>query len=602
MTTPTAAPRLAASYPAIPLRRRLYGFGSIYGKTIRDSRLAFLVMSGLIVGFMFAVGEAFGTAYGTAASRLEVVKLVESVPPIMAGMAGNTVAVDTMGGFLTYKYGPLFAFLASLWSILALSGTLAAEARRGSLDFIAVAPFGKRRIATEKVLAHVTMLGLSMALLALAAWVTGAAFGVPELGDQIAPLEAVGFALWVGLIALACGSIAFALSTLVGRGAAAGIAGIVLLGGFVVGNYAPYVPALDVVANLSWFHWTYDHVPLAGQFDWLSLAAVGAIAITLLVVGVELFRRRDLGVTTSLPIPGLPSVTLGTHGPVGRAAGDQLPLALGWGLGIGVFGFVIAAASQSFTDELLQNSPSIAELLRTVFPNVDFLSAGGFLQLVFVEIGLIVVGLSAATYVSRWASDEGSGRLELLLTTPLERARWALAGGVGALVAVVVSMAIYAPGHRARRGLRRQRRAHAHGRGAGDVPVRGGHGRRRRGHRRALAHIAGGGAGGRGRDRHLPGQPAGAGPRAARLVPSAGADGPPGPAHGRDLGRAGDRRLRRARGRRHRPRCLGHAPARRGLMRPGPTHRARPTAAAGPTRYLTLPAVMPSTMCRLKTM
>ncbi len=446
MTTPTAAPRLAASYPAIPLRRRLYGFGSIYGKTIRDSRLAFLVMSGLIVGFMFAVGEAFGTAYGTAASRLEVVKLVESVPPIMAGMAGNTVAVDTMGGFLTYKYGPLFAFLASLWSILALSGTLAAEARRGSLDFIAVAPFGKRRIATEKVLAHVTMLGLSMALLALAAWVTGAAFGVPELGDQIAPLEAVGFALWVGLIALACGSIAFALSTLVGRGAAAGIAGIVLLGGFVVGNYAPYVPALDVVANLSWFHWTYDHVPLAGQFDWLSLAAVGAIAITLLVMGVELFRRRDLGVITNLPIPGLPSVTLGTHGPVGRAAGDQLPLALGWGLGIGVFGFVIAAASQSFTDELLQNSPSIAELLRTVFPNVDFLSAGGFLQLVFVEIGLIVVGLSAATYVSRWASDEGSGRLELLLTTPLGRARWALAGGVGALVAVVVSMAIYALG------------------------------------------------------------------------------------------------------------------------------------------------------------
>ena len=446
MTTPTASSRLATSYPTIPLHRRLYGFGSIYGKTIRDSRLAFLVMSGLIVGFMFAVGEAFGTAYGTPASRLEVVKLVESVPPIMAGMAGNTVAVDTMGGFLTYKYGPLFAFLASLWSILALSGTLAAESRRGSLDFIAVAPFGKRRIATEKVLAHVTMLGLSMALLALAAWVTGAAFGVPELGDQIAPLEAVGFALWVGLIALACGSIAFALSTLVGRGAAAGIAGIVLLGGFVVGNYAPYVPALDVVANLSWFHWTYDHVPLAGQYDWLSLAAVGVIAVTLLVVGVELFRRRDLGATTSLPIPGLPSVTLGTHGPVGRAAGDQLPLALGWGLGIGVFGFVIAAASQSFTEDLLQQSPSIAEILDTVFPNVDFFSAGGFLQLVFVEIGLIVVGLSAATFVGKWASDEGSGRLELLLTTPLERARWALAGGVGALVAVVVSMVIYGLG------------------------------------------------------------------------------------------------------------------------------------------------------------
>jgi ABC-2 type transport system permease protein len=446
MTAGTGASQLAPSFPPIPLRRRLYGFGSIYGKTMRDSRLAFLIMSGLVVGFMFAIGQAFGTAYSTPGSRVELVNLVESVPPILAGMAGNTVSVDTMGGFLTYKYGPFFAFLAGMWSIMALSGTLAGEARRGSLDIVAVAPFGKRRIALEKLLAHVTMLGLSMALLALAAWVAGAAFGTPELGDEIPPLAAVGFALWVGLIALASGSVAFALAPLVGRGAAAGIAGIVLLGGFVVGNYAPYVPVLELVANLSWFGWTYDHVPLAGQFDWLSVAAVGAIAVVLLAVGVELFARRDLGVTSSLPTPGLPRVTLGLRGPVGRAAGDQLPLALGWGLAIGVFGFVIAASSQSFTEELLAQSPSIAEILRTVFPNVDFFSAGGFLQLIFVEVGLIVVGLSAATFVGKWASDESSGRLEMLLTTPLERSRWALAGGVGALIAVAASMLIYAVG------------------------------------------------------------------------------------------------------------------------------------------------------------
>ena len=446
MTAGTGASQLAPSFPPIPLRRRLYGFGSIYGKTMRDSRLAFLIMSGLVVGFMFAIGQAFGTAYSTPGSRVELVNLVESVPPILAGMAGNTVSVDTMGGFLTYKYGPFFAFLAGMWSIMALSGTLAGEARRGSLDIVAVAPFGKRRIALEKLLAHVTMLGLSMALLALAAWVAGAAFGTPELGDAIPPLAAVGFALWVGLIALASGSVAFALAPLVGRGAAAGIAGIVLLGGFVVGNYAPYVPALELVANLSWFGWTYDHVPLAGQFDWLSVAAVGAIAVVLLAVGVELFARRDLGVTSRLPIPGLPQATLGLRGPVGRAAGDQLPLALAWGLAIGVFGFVIAASSQSFTEELLAQSPSIAEILRTVFPNVDFFSAGGFLQLIFVEVGLIVVGLSAATFVGKWASDESSGRLEMLLTTPLERSRWALAGGVGALIAVAASMLIYAVG------------------------------------------------------------------------------------------------------------------------------------------------------------
>jgi ABC-2 type transport system permease protein len=444
MTTHTHTPSLTAPLPSIPLRRRLYGFGSIYGKTVRDSRLAFLVMTGLIVGFMFAIGQAFGTAYSTASSRVELQALVDSVPPILAGMAGNVVNVDTMGGFLTYKYGPFFAFIAGLWSILALSGTLAGEARRGSLEFVAVAPFGKRRIALEKLLAHVTMLGLCMLALALTAWVSGTAFGTAGLGDEISLVSGFGFAIWVGAIALASGSIAFVLAPILGRGGAAGIAGIVLVGSFVVGNYAPYVPALDAVSNLSWFGWTYDHVPLAGQFDWPSVVAVGLIAVLLLALGVEVFARRDLGVTSGLPVPGLPRATLGLGGPVGRAAGDQLPLALAWGLGIGVFGFVLAAASQSFTEQLADQSPNVVEILNTVFPNVDFLSAGGFLQLIFVELGLIVIGLSAATFVSRWASDEGSGRLETILTTPLERRRWLLAGGVGALSAVVISSVIFA--------------------------------------------------------------------------------------------------------------------------------------------------------------
>ena len=71
MTAESGAPRLAAAFPPIPLHRRLYGLGSIYGKTIRDSRLAFLIMSGLIAGFMFAIGEAFGTAYSTVEARVE---------------------------------------------------------------------------------------------------------------------------------------------------------------------------------------------------------------------------------------------------------------------------------------------------------------------------------------------------------------------------------------------------------------------------------------------------------------------------------------------------------------------------------------------------
>jgi len=444
MTASAGAPLIATPIRPIPLHRRIYGFGSIYGKTIRDSRLAFLIMTGLISGFMLVIGQAWGGAYGTAEARREIAALVESVPPILAGIAGPIVKPDTMGGFITYKYGPFFAFLAGLWSILALSATLAAEARRGSLDFVAAVPYGKRRIALEKLAAHVTAMTVSMAILAVITVASSYAFGDADLGDQIPPISAVGFALWVGFMGLVSGAVAFALAPLIGRGSAAGVAGAVLLGSFVFGGYAPYVPAFEGIANLSWFHWTYGHVPLAGQFDWLSLVAVAIVTVVLFAVGVELFARRDLGVMTGLPIPGLPRATLGLHGPVGRAFGDQLPIALGWGIGIGVFGFLMSAVSRTFGDQLVSDFPTFAELIQTIFPGVDLGSSGWFLQLIFVEMGLIVVGFSAATFIGKWASDESSGRLELLLASPLTRSRWAVAGGIGAILAVAVTTLVYA--------------------------------------------------------------------------------------------------------------------------------------------------------------
>ena len=82
--------------------------------------------------------------------------------------------LDTLGGYMTYKYGFFFAFLAGLWSILALSGTLAGEARRGSLDFVAATPLGKRRVALEKLAAHLTAMAVSMVSVVLATLVTTA--------------------------------------------------------------------------------------------------------------------------------------------------------------------------------------------------------------------------------------------------------------------------------------------------------------------------------------------------------------------------------------------------------------------------------------------
>jgi ABC-2 type transport system permease protein len=136
---------------------------------------------------------------------------------------------------------------------------------------------------------------------------------------------------------------------------------------------------------------------------------------------------------------------LGLRGHVGRTFGNILPSALSWGLGLGIFGLVVAGSGESFVQQL-GNSPDFARILGTVFPGIDIGAVGGFLQLVFIEFGLVLAGLAAATLVGSWASDETSGRLEFLLATPLSRRRWVAAGGIGLLGGVVVIVAMAAAG------------------------------------------------------------------------------------------------------------------------------------------------------------
>ena len=431
--------RPAPVAPAITgpsLLSRVYGFGSIYGKTMRDSRRAFLVISVLLFLLLVGVSFAIVQEFNTPESRQQLVAVVAAVPPILAGLAGKAVNVGTLGGYLQYKYGVFFPEITSLWAILALSATLAAEARRGSLEFVAATAATRRRIALEKLFAHLTgQVIVAVAVLVALLIVGQSVNGLP--GDEISVEAAVGYALWMFLISIAAGSIAFALAPFLGRGSAAGVAAAVLFGGFIVNGYQAAIPTIAPLANLTWFGWTSNHVPLAGQFDWATLVPVAFVGIVLSVVGVEAFARRDIGATSPIPTPSLPRALVGLQGPTGRGIGQNLPSSIAWGLGIGLFGLAIAGSGKSFIDEL-GKATDFVRLLSQVFPGFDIRSVGGFLQLLFVEFGMILAGLAAATLVAVWASDETSGRLEFLLATPLSRTRWVTSGAVAAFVGVVV--------------------------------------------------------------------------------------------------------------------------------------------------------------------
>ena len=417
---------------------RIYGFGSIYAKTIRDSRIAFLIAAGLMGGLALALGAAIPTVFPTPQSRLEIDQLIGGMPPQMVTFFGKPVGLGTFGGYLTWKYGLVFVLVTAIWSIMALSSTLAGEAGRGSLDIVAVLPFGKRRIALEKLAAHLTMMTLALAFLAILTTVSSNAFGMAALGDPVPLLSSIGFALWLGFNALFFGGLAFALGPILGRAGAAGVAGLALALAWTANG----LEALGPLAVLSPFHWTANHIALVGQFDWAGLALVGVVASVFMAIGVELFDRRDLGVTAGVGLPQLPAGVLGVRGPVARSFGDQLPRALAWGLGLGVFGATLASLVGPMSKQIAGDA-NLLKTFRTVFPTFDLTSAGGFLQL-FVQLFYIAAGFAAVAFVAKWASDETEGRLEEILATPLTRAGWVISGAVGALIAAALMAVMFA--------------------------------------------------------------------------------------------------------------------------------------------------------------
>ena len=360
-------------------------------------------MTGLIAGFMLAIGQAFGTAYGTLEMRQRGRQPRGHVPPVMAGMAGNPVE---RGHHRRLHHLEVRPVLRLPRGPLVDPGPVRHAGRRGargSLDFVAAAPFGKRRLALEKLAAHVTVVGLSMVFLALAD--VGGGLGLrrrPSWATR-SPRSRRS--------ASRCGSASSASPPVpspsrwhrssAGR-AAAGVAGVVLLGWpswwattrptcRPLGHRQPLLVRLDLRSR-----------PAGGQYDWPSLALVALVAVAL--AGRRASSSSPAGTWASragCPCPGCRALTLGLRGPVGRAFGDQLPA--GAGLGPRHRGLRLHArppSSRPSADDLLTEFPAFADIIRTIFPTCRLRLRGRVpATRSSSRSGLIVVGFSAATFV-----------------------------------------------------------------------------------------------------------------------------------------------------------------------------------------------------------
>jgi ABC-2 type transport system permease protein len=423
---------------------RVMGLTSVFAKTFRDSRRAALIVGGVAGLFMLGTGAPFGTAaeFSTIELRQQFTRGLLALPLAIRGLLGTPIDIEHLGGFLSWRIGNSLPATFGLWSVLALSGTLAGEAGRGSLDLLASTPHSRTSIALQKLAGHLAALAVAMLIFALITYAVGATFArIP--GDEIALGAALGHSLVFGGVMLASGSVAFAASPFVGRTRAVAFGLISLFGSTIVNSYSSLSPTIESLRPLSFDALTDGHRPLAGVTDWPSMAILFAVIVILMAIGVIGFVRRDLGDAASLRWIRLPALPAGVGDPFRRQLADRAGVAIAWGAGIGLYAALIVASAKAFAASI-GAIPQVVAIINQIYPGIDFSQPSGILQLTFYNFASLMMSIAAATFLAGWATDEAGGRLAVVMSTPIGRRRWMVLSGLGVHGAVGVMTLVLA--------------------------------------------------------------------------------------------------------------------------------------------------------------
>jgi ABC-2 type transport system permease protein len=422
---------------------------SVFLKTLRDYRIP-------ILGWGIGMGLVVVSPMASVATLLTTPQARAQLVSLAATFAWNAdvVAVDTIGGYATFKIG-IFIFLIAVWPLLAASRMLRGEEDRGSLDMLLSLPRPRLAVALEKLAAMWTALlamGLLIGLLAFA--------GGQKFGGGFSLSDGLLFGLNLALLCAVIGGVALLISQFTQEGGpAAGWTAGLLLVFIVLDMVHRVIPNSEWISRFSPIYYYNLSKPLVPSYGINAGALLLLVVLALVLSGaaVWLFARRDVGGTVPLPRwLRLPEHAASRALPVGdwslrsvyaRSLGMIAMPTVWWTLGIAGFaGWMIFAVQQMETrlSSLFASSPTVMNLIKNIGGG-DAIFNAGFLSAMFVLLPLFLMAF-AVTQVNGWSADEQDGRLELLLATPQRRlgvllARFAALGSATVFIGVITLLA-----------------------------------------------------------------------------------------------------------------------------------------------------------------
>jgi len=369
-----------------------------------------LLLAATAGGYMLLEVASFRRTYphGISAARFSVF----ADNPAARMLQGVPRGLDSAGGFAVWDGGWVLEIVVGLWAVLVVTRLLRGEGDRARVELLLVGPARARHVTWCTLLAVVGCCVLVGAAVAAALLSTGA----DVTGSVLTGVGLTGFAATFAGVAAVTSQVVDV------RRRAAGAAAGVLAVGFLLRMVANSTDGRAWVGWSTPFGWIDQLAPFGDQRP-SALVVLVAVPVLLLAAAVWIRGRRDTGGALIAGSDSRRPRLRGLGGPARFAWRVNLPVLLGWVVGLGAYAFVLGALVTTTIDFLAHDAAyqrTLADLGLDVALTVD-----GFVAVMALTLG-VGFSLYAAWRIGAARNEEESGRADHLLARPVRRSRWLL--------------------------------------------------------------------------------------------------------------------------------------------------------------------------------
>jgi ABC-2 type transport system permease protein len=418
--------------------------------SIRLMRFGFIAATAAAVIDALLQSLAFNSAAGTtAAARAAFGREMEALGQSTTYIVPLPTHPETMGGWLLWKLFSVVVMIFAAWALLSATGAARGDEDKGLIEQWLSAGLGRTAYVAHRFAWFTAAAVVGVALTLAAAQIGAAVEGLP--------MDAGGLAE-AGIAVLAVAMLFYGVGLLVSqltpsRSNAIGVGLIVMIVLFFVNSMSRSVNALQPLASVVSPFYYFDRttaIAPGGTFEvW---GAVGTIAAAVLLAGLAtwLMQVRDTGSTLLRIAPRegklveVPASNPLFRIPVLSALFEQRIGLAAWIAGALIAAAAIASFGRPMVDTLVKGQGATMNgYLSAAGHGNPYVTVTGYF---WFGVFQLLLSVFAIVQVSRWAADDQEGRLEMLLSAPVSRARVVLERGVAFAIATAVIVAVSSVG------------------------------------------------------------------------------------------------------------------------------------------------------------